>query len=107
MVFLRSTFSIFFLAIMINKKVKIIFYDEMERKYLVPLVFRSIQSTISSLINIIAVKYIDVVVISLVNNTTPVFVCLLAMCFLKERLKRMETFFMALTFAAVIVIIAG
>jgi drug/metabolite transporter (DMT)-like permease len=47
------------------------------------------------------------VIISLLNNTTPLFVCLLAMCFLKERLKRAEIIFMSLTFIAVIVIISG
>lgn len=79
----------------------------MERKYLGPLIFRSIQSTVSSLINMVAVLHVDVVIVSLVNNTTPVFVCLLAMCFLNERLKRIELFFMTLTFAAVVLIIYG
>ena len=93
---------------MINKKAKRIFYEEFDRKiHLIPLVFRSFQSTICSLINMIAVRHIDVVIVSLVNNTTPVFVCLFAMCFLKERLKKAEVFFMLLTFAAVIVIIIG
>ncbi len=55
----------------------------------------------------IAVLHIDVVVVSLVNNTTPVFVCLLAMCFLGERLKLDEVFFMALTFMCIITIILG
>lgn len=55
----------------------------------------------------VAVLHIDVVIVSLVNNTTPVFVCLLAMCFLKERLRGVEVLFMSLTFACVIVIIMG
>jgi drug/metabolite transporter (DMT)-like permease len=107
LVFVRSAFSIFYLAFMINKDAKKIFYTKMERKYLGPLVFRSIQSTVSSLINMVAVLHIEIVIVSLVNNTTPVFVCLLAMCFLKEKLKVAEVFFMALTFGAVIMIIVG
>jgi drug/metabolite transporter (DMT)-like permease len=55
----------------------------------------------------VAVLHIDVVIVSLVNNTTPVFVCLLAMCFLKEKLRGVEVFFMSLTFACVIIIIMG
>jgi drug/metabolite transporter (DMT)-like permease len=92
---------------MIHRDAKKIFYDDMERKYMAPLIFRSIQSTVSSLINMVAVLYIDVVIVSLVNNMTPVFVCLLAMCFLKEKLKRAEVIFMTLTFGAVIMIILG
>ncbi len=42
LVFVRSSFSIVYLALMINIKVKRIFYDEMERKYIGPLIFRSI-----------------------------------------------------------------
>jgi drug/metabolite transporter (DMT)-like permease len=55
----------------------------------------------------IAVKHVDVVIVSLVNNTTPVFVILLAFFMLKERLRKMECFFIALTFGAVIIIILG
>ena len=107
LVFVRSAFSIIYLAMMIRTDVKKIFYTQMERKYMAPLVFRSIQSTVSSLINMVAVLHIDVVVVSLVNNMTPVCVCLLAMCFLKEKLRRPEVFFMTLTFGAVIMIIVG
>lgn len=55
----------------------------------------------------IAVQHIDVVIVSLVNNTIPVFVILLAYFLLKERLRKMECFFIALTFGAVIVIVLG
>ena len=55
----------------------------------------------------IAVQHIDVVIVSLVNNTIPVFVILLAFFLLKERLRKMECFFIALTFGAVIVIVLG
>lgn len=55
----------------------------------------------------VAVLHIDVVVVSLVNNTVPVFVCLLAMCFLGEKLKKAEVFFMTLSFGCVILIIMG
>ena len=107
LVFVRSSFSIVYLIFFSLKDAPRIFYHEMERKYLVPLVFRSVQSTVSSLINMIAVLHIDIVIVSLVNNTIPIFVCLLAMCFLGERLKRVEVFFMALTFGSVIMIILG
>ena len=107
LVFLRSVFSLVYLVLMINKDVKRIFFTDMKKKYLGPLIFRTFQSTISSLINMVAVLHVDVVVVSLLNNTTPMFVCLLAMCFLKERLKRAEVFFMTLTLAAVVVIIVG
>ena len=59
------------------------------------------------IINTMVVKYIDVVIIALVNNTTPLFVILLAMCFLGERLKIAECIFMSLTFVCVIIIIYG
>ena len=49
--------------------------------------------------------HIDIVVVSLVNNTTPMIVCLLAMCFLGERLKKTEVFFMTITFGSIIMII--
>jgi len=107
LVFIRSTFSIFYLAAMINVNAKKIFYDDWEKKFTGPMVFRSIQSAISSIINMVAVLHIDVVIVSLVNNTTPVFVCLLAMCFLGERLRKVEVIFMAGTFACVILIIVG
>ena len=107
LVFIRSAFSLFYLACMINFKAKRIFYDEWDRKYLVPMVFRSFQSAISSIINMVAVLHIDVVIVSLVNNMTPVFVCLLAMCLLGERLKRVEVAFMTATFVCVILIIVG
>lgn len=92
---------------MINFKAKRIFYDEWDRKFLMPMIVRSVQSSISSIINMIAVLHINVVTVSLVNNTTPLFVCLLAMCFLKERLKIAEVLFMGSTFACIVVIIVG
>jgi drug/metabolite transporter (DMT)-like permease len=93
---------------MINKKAKRIFYEEFDRKiHLITLVFRSFQSTILSLINMIAVQHIDVVIVSLVNNIKPVIVWLFAKFFLKERLKKAVVFFTVLTFAAVIAIIIG
>lgn len=107
LVFLRSMFSLVYLLMGINVKAKQLFYDEYKREFTAPLIFRSLQSSVSSIINMVAVYYIDVVVVSLVNNTTPVFVCLLAMCFLKERLKIAEVVFMSMTFACIIVIIAG
>ena len=107
MVFGRATFSVIYLVLMINVKAKRIFYEEMGKKDILPMILRSIQSTASSIINIVAVKYIDIIIIALLNNTTPLFVCLLAMCFLKERLRIVEVFFMSLTFVAVIVIICG
>lgn len=107
LVFIRSVFSLFYLSLMTNIQAKRIFYDEWDNKYLVPMIFRSFQSAVSSIINMIAVLHIDVVIVSLVNNTTPVFVCLLAMCFLNERLRLIEILFMTGTFACVILIIAG
>ena len=46
-------------------------------------------------------------IVTLVNNITPMFVCLLAACFLGERLKIAEVFFMILTFGTIIMIILG
>ena len=92
---------------MINVKAKRIFYDEWDRKFLMPLIVRSVQSSISSIINMVAVLHINVVTVSLVNNTTPLFVCLLAMCFLKEKLKLAEVLFLGSTFACIVVIIVG
>ncbi len=107
LVLIRSCFSLVYLLIGMNVKVKQLFIDEYRREFTGPLIFRSLQSSISSIINMVAVYYIDVVVVSLVNNTTPVFVCLLAMCFLGERLKIAEVVFMTMTFVCIIVIIAG
>lgn len=107
LVFIRSTFSLVYLALMINTKAKRIFYDEWEPEYLGPMLLRSFQSSISSIINMVAVLNIDVVIVSLVNNTTPVFVCLLAMCFLGERLRKAEVLFMMGTFVCIVLIIMG
>ena len=51
--------------------------------------------------------HIDIIVVTLVNNTAPMVVCLLAVCFLGERLKKAEVFFMTLTFGTIIMIILG
>ena len=107
LVFIRSGIALVLLMIMINFKAKRIFYDEMKREYALPLVIKSFQQATSTIINTITVFHIDIIVVTLVNNTAPMVVCLLAVCFLGERLKKAEVFFMTLTFGTIIMIILG
>ena len=79
----------------------------MTSEQLLPIAVRSIQATISNIINMVAVLYIDVVIIALTTNTVPLFAYVLAIFLLGEKLKFDETFFIAINYVAVIVIMVG
>lgn len=55
---LRSTWAVFILLCLMNTKVKAILYDGVGKGDIFPITFRSLQGTVSNLINFAAAKYI-------------------------------------------------
>ena len=55
---LRSTWAVFILLCLMNTKFKAILYDGVGKSDIFPIAFRSLQGTISNLINFAAAKYI-------------------------------------------------
>lgn len=81
---------------LINIKAKIILYDGVGKSDIFPIAFRSVQNTIVSIINFVAAKYIQIAIVGVVNQLSPV--CCVVMCYfiLGEKLELKEIIFLAL-----------
>ena len=67
LLFARSLIACFTVIIMVNKDLKKALYDGINRSNVNPLLFRSIQGTVSNFINYSVVKFIPASVNSVIN----------------------------------------
>lgn len=93
---LRSTWAVFILLCLMNVNMKGILYDGVAKGDVFPIAFRSIQGTISNLINFAAAKYIQIAVVGVVNQLSPVCCVLLCYVLLGETLAIKEIIFLFL-----------
>ncbi len=84
-----------------NTKFKAILYDGVGKSDIFPIAFRSLQGTISNLINFAAAKYIQIAVVGVVNQLSPVCCVILCYFILGETLGRKEIIFLLLIVACI------
>ena len=93
---LRSTYATFIMICMMHKNAKVILYDGVGKGDVFPIAFRSVQGTITNIINFMAAKWIQIAIVGVVNNLSPV--CCVVLCYfmLGETLALKEIIFLAL-----------
>jgi uncharacterized membrane protein len=81
---------------MMHKNAKVILYDGVGKGDVFPIAFRSVQGTITNIINFMAAKWIQIAIVGVVNNLSPV--CCVVLCYfmLGETLALKEIIFLAL-----------
>ena len=105
MLMMRSGFALVIQILMVNKALKKAVWDDIERKSVGPLVFRSIQGTMTNIINYSVTKYLPLTFIAIVNNMGPLVAIILAFFILKERIKGFEIVMIVLTVLGVLVVV--
>ena len=106
MLLMRSCFALTFQAMLVNKELKAAVWDGVDRKSAPPLVFRSIQGTMTNIINYSVTKYLPLTLIAIVNNMGPLITLVLAFVILKEKIKKFEILMIVLTVGGVITVVA-
>ena len=96
---LRSVISCLIIVFMLNKRLKYVMYDNVEKGLVKSLCTKVIQNTIGVSSALIALKYLSLTTVSMVFNCTPFLVLVAAYFVLGERTKFTE--FLA-TFIAVV-----
>ena len=88
-----------------NKSLKAAVWDGVDRNSVCPLVFRSMQGTLTNVINFTVAKYLPLTLIAIVNNMGPLIAVILAFFLLKERLKCFELQMIFFTLIGVFVVV--
>ena len=107
MLLMRSVFALICQAIYVNKELKKAVWDDINKKNVSPLIVRTIQGSISNIINYSVTKYLPLTMIAIVNNLGPPVTVFLAFIVLKERLKGFEIFMITLTVAGIMTVVIG
>ena len=103
---MRSVFAITFQAIIVNKNLKPAVWDGVDKQSAGPLVFRSIQGTVTNMINYSVVKYLPLTLIAIVTNMAPLIAMVLAYFLLKENLTKFDVIMLALTVLGIVVVVS-
>ena len=106
-IFGKSLFSILTLIVWLNVSLKKNVYNGINRTNVGPLVYRTIQGSISNMINYSVAKFIPSSIISVVNSLSPIITVCLAYFLLKEIVKWFDIFICTLNFSAIVVTIVG
>ena len=96
---LRSVLSCLIIVVMLNKRIKYVMYDNIERGLVKSLATKVVQNNIGVSSALIALKYLSLTTVSMVFNCTPFLVLVGAYIVLGERTRITE--FLA-TFIAVV-----
>lgn len=105
MLLMRSAFALLMQVIVVNKSLKPAVWDGVDRASVGPLVFRSMQGTLTNIINYSVTKYLPLTLIAIVNNMGPLIAVILAFFILKERLKCFELLMICLTVVGVFIVV--
>ena len=103
----RSLVSIVTLTLWLNFSLKKNVYNGINRTNVNPLIYRTVQGSISNMINYSVAKFIPSSIISVVNSLSPIITVCLAFFLLKEIIKWFDIFICTLNFTAIAVTIFG
>ena len=107
MLVMRSAFAILCQIIYLNRNLKKAVWDGINRTNSGPLIVRSSQGSITNIINYSVTKFLPLTMIAIVNNLGPPITVLCCFLILKEKLKLFEMIMVALTVAAILVVVIG
>ena len=105
MLVMRSIFALVFQAIYVNVELKKAVWDSVDRSSAGSLTFRSIQGSLTNIINYNNAAYLPMTIIAIVNNMSPLIAVVLAYFILKEKLKCFEILMIVLTLAGICVVV--
>lgn len=95
------------LALLLNRKLKYVMIDSVDRNSAKGLVTRVIQGNFSIYVNFAAVKFFNLTVTAMVINCAPLLTVLMAAFFLREQIKWVSVVYLLFAFTAVVVMILG
>ena len=105
MLTMRSAFAIACQIIIYNKTLKSAVWDGVDRASSGPLIYRSMQGCISSVINFSAAACVPLTMIAIINNMSPLVTVILAFVILKERVKFFEVMMIVLLVSGILIVV--
>ena len=88
-----------------HKRLKEYLWDTVPRGQMFGLFTRSIQRVITIFTMMYAIKYLPVGIVSLIANTTPIFIVIFGYLMLNERITIAEIFCLTVAFSGVIILV--
>ena len=107
LLFARSAVSLTFMLMWLNINLKKNVYDGINRTNVTPLIFRTLQGTISNFINYSVTKFIAASIVAVINQLSPIVTVVLAFFILKEVLKCFDSIIMGVNLLAILLTILG
>ena len=104
---MRSSIAIATMILWLNVGLKKHIYDGITTKNVSPLIFRSIQGTVSNFINYSVTKFIPASINSVISQLCPIVVYVLSRFIFKEELLIFNSIIMGVNFAAIVLTILG
>lgn len=103
----RGVLSTLFVLAYVNKDLKHAFWDGVPEGMMSALFKRSLQGSMVILISFSLTKYLSLVFLGLVHNTTPIVTAIMSCIWMGERLKVNDVMMMVVTFIGVTLITLG
>jgi len=107
LLFARSAVSLILMLFWLNISLKKNVYDGINRTNVSPLIFRTLQGTISNFINYSVTKFIAASIVAVINQLSPIVTVVLAFFILKEVLKCFDSVIMGVNLLAILLTILG
>ena len=107
MFFSRSCMGMIIMAIHQNRNLKKEVFDSIEWRKSFPLGFKTLAGVATNLIQFSVTKFIPATIISIVANTAPIMVLIMAFFILKENVRKYDVLMIALTLIGIFTIILG
>ena len=104
---MRSVFGLITQLVWVNKDLKKACWDDINRKSVGPLIVRTIQGSLTNIINFAVTKFLPLTIIGVINNLGPPVTMVVAFFVLKEKIKAFEIVMITLTVGCILVIVIG
>lgn len=92
------------LVLALNKNIKYVMYDCLERKYLPALITRVIMGNLTYFIATMSIQHLPLLIVNIIGNTTPLVTALMAFFILGEVISRKEFLCLCLAFTGIIIL---
>ena len=105
--FMRGVVCSIMVLLMINRNMKSVMWDSVDRSSIGGIVFRSIQGAISVYISFMSLNYFTVSTVGIVCALKPIIACTIGVLLLGERMGCYDVMSMSLILGAVLLVIFG
>lgn len=95
------------MAIKLNKDIKYVMYDSINRDNVGALIFRTVQGNLSITIQFMCVKYFSLTTVGVTQNLAPLITVVLAYYILSEKLAFFQIAALIISFAGILIVILG